>query len=328
MHRLALQSIGFALAAAIASSAVHAQSGYPVKPITLIVAFAAGGDSDLSGRNLAQHAQKYLNNQPLVVVNRVGASGQIGSMATRTAPADGYTLLAARIGSHAILPAMDSKTPYKWNDFTMISLLEFNPYVCVVPRDSPWKTMAELIDAMRRQPGRLNFSTSGIGTVQNLGVQYLFSVTGLPQDAAVGIHYKGGGEVTTSLLGGQVQFACNNLTTIYSHIKAGVLRALMTTTPERLKDLPEVPTARELGWEAMEKITGWTALIGPPGLPKEVTERWAEVMQKLAVDADWLAGNVRLAGIPAIRTAAETEQFMREQYELYEKIAISLGVRQ
>ena len=328
MYRLTLQSIGFALAAAIASAAVHAQSGYPAKPITLIVPFAAGGDSDLSGRNLAQHAQKYLNNQPFVVVNRVGASGQIGSMAARNAPADGYTLLAARIGSHAILPAMDAKTPYKWSDFTMISLLELNPFACVVPRDAPWKTMGDLIDAMRRQPGKLNFSTSGVGTVQNLGVQYLFSVTGLPQDAAVGIHYKGGGEVTTSLLGGQVQFACNNLTTIQPHIKAGVLRALMVTTPERLKELPEVPTSRELGWPEMEKITGWTALIGPPGLPHEVTERWAEVMQKLALDPDWLAGNARLAGIPAIRTAAETGQFMREQYELYEKIAISLGARQ
>jgi len=328
MKRTGLKLMGFALAAMTACGVVQAQSGYPTKPVTLIVAFAAGGDSDLSGRNLAQHAQKYLNNQPVVVVNRVGASGQIGSMATRSAPADGYTLLAARIASHAILPAMDSKTPYKWNDFTMISLLEMNPFVCVVPRDAPWKTMAELVDAMRKQPGKLNFSTSGVGTVQNLGVQYLFSVVGLPKDAAVGIHYKGGGEVTTSLLGGQVQFACNNLTTISSHIKAGTLRALLVTTPQRLKDLPDVPTSRELGWPEMEKITGWTALIGPPGLPKEVTEHWAGVMQKIAHDPDWLAGNVKLSGIPSIRSAAETEQFMREQYELYEKIATSLGVRQ
>ena len=159
MRRLSLQLLGFSFAAAIAAAAVQAQSGYPSKPITLIVAFAAGGDSDLSGRNLAQHAQKYLNNQPLVVMNRVGASGQIGSTATRTAPADGYTLLAARIGSHAILPAMDSKTPYKWNDFTFISLLELNPYVCVVPRDAPWKSMTDLVEAMRKQPGKLNFST-------------------------------------------------------------------------------------------------------------------------------------------------------------------------
>ena len=328
MQRLNLRLVGFALFAILASAAVHAQTGYPSRTITIISAFAAGGDSDLSARNLAQHAQKYLNNQPIVVVNRVGASGQIGSMATHNAAPDGYTLLAARIATHAILPAMDSKTPYKWNDFTMISLLEMNPFVCVVPRDAPWKTMGDLIEAMRKEPGKLNFSTSGIGTVQNLGVQYLFSVVGLPKDAAVGIHYKGGGEVTTSLLGGQVQFACNNLNTIYSHIKAGAFRALMTTTPERLKDLPDVPTARELGWPDMEKITGWTALVGPPGLPKEVQDKWVEVMQKLARDPDWLAGNVRLSGIPAVRSAAETEKFMREQYEMYEKIAISLGVRQ
>lgn len=328
MHKCVLQSIGFALAAAIATAAVHAQTGYPSKPITLIAAFAAGGESDLSARNLAQHVQKYLNNQPVVVMNRVGASGQIGSMATRSAPADGYTLLAARIASHAILPAMDSNTPYKWNDYTLISLLDLNPYVCVVPRDAPWKTMPELIDAMRKQPGKLNFSTSGVGTVQNLGVQYLFSVAGLPKDAAVGIHYKGGGEVTTSLLGGQVQFACNNLNTLLAHIKAGTFRALMVAMPERLKELPEVPTARELGWPEMEKIVGWTALVGPPGLPKEVQDKWAEVMQKLAADPDWLAGNARLSGIPSVRSAAQTESFMREQYEMYEKIAISLGVRQ
>jgi tripartite-type tricarboxylate transporter receptor subunit TctC len=328
MRRCSLPSIGFVLLAALASAAAHAQSAYPNKPITLIAAFAAGGESDLAARNLAQHAQKYLNNQPLVVINRVGASGQIGSMATRTAPADGYTLLAARIASHAILPAMELKTPYKWNEFTLISLLELDPIVCVVPRDAPWKGMPDLIDGMRRQPGKLNFSTSGAGTVQNLGVQYLFSVAGLPKDAAVGIHYKGGGEVTTSLLGGQVQFACNNLNTLYAHIKAGVLRALMTTTAERLKELPDVPTARELGWPEMEKIVGWTALVGPPGLTKEVQDKWAEVMQKLAADPDWIAGNAKLSGIPAVRSAAETEKFMREQYEMYEKIAISLGVRQ
>ena len=107
MRRLTLQLIGFALTAAIASVSVHAQSGYPAKPITLISAFAAGGDSDLSARNLAQHAQKYLNNQPIVVVNRVGASGQIGSMATRTAPADGYTLLAGNV-KLAGIPAIRS----------------------------------------------------------------------------------------------------------------------------------------------------------------------------------------------------------------------------
>ena len=316
-----------AVALAFASMQAIAQP-YPSKPVNFIVAFAAGGDSDLSGRNLAQHVGKYLNSQPIVVINRVGASGSIGSMAVRTAPPDGYTLLVARIATHAILPAMDPRTPYKWNEFTMLSLLELNPFVCVVKADSPFRNMHALAATIRNEPGRLNFSTSGIGTVQNLGPQYFFSLLGLSKDAAVGIHYKGGGEVTTSLLGGQVHFACNNLTTLLSHIKSGTLRALMITTPERLKELPDVPTSRELGWPEMEKITGWSALMGPPGLPREVTDKWAEVLGKIAQDPEWLAGNAKLGGIPSIRSPSETEAFVRDQYELYERLAIAIGARQ
>lgn len=315
-----------ALAATLIAAAAHAQ--YPNKPITFIVPFGAGGDSDLSGRNLAQHAPKYLGNATIVVVNRVGASGAIGSQAVRTAAPDGYTLLVARIATHAILPAMDTKVPYKWNEFTMLSLLEFNPYVCVVKGDSPVKSMPELVEQMRKSPGKLNFSTSGIGTVQNLGPQYFFTLTGLTKDHAVGIHYKSGGDVTTALLGDQVHFACNNLTTILSHIKGGTLRALMVTTPKRLLDLPDVPTSRELGWPDMERITGWTALMGPPGMAKEAVDRWLEALGKVAQDQDWLAGNVKIGGIPSIRSQAETEKFVREQYELYEKLATSLGIRQ
>ena len=310
------------------TSACALAQGYPSKPITFIVAFGAGGDSDLSGRNLAQHAGKYLNNATIVVVNRVGASGAIGTLFAHNAAPDGYTLLIARIATNAILPAVDSKAPYKWNDFTMISLLETNPYVCVVKGDSPYRTMGDLLAAMKREPGKLNFSTSGPGTVQNLGPQYFFTLTGLTKDHAVGIHYKSGGDVTTALLGGQVQFACNNLTTLLSHIKSGTLRAVMITTPERLKDIPDVPTSRELGWPEMERIQGWSALMGPPGLPKDIVDRWSDVLAKLAKDPDWLAGNAKVGGIPAVRSPAETERYVRDQYELYEKLGTSLGIRQ
>src|SRR5262247_3743223 len=151
---------------------------YPSKPITFIIPFAAGGDSDLSGRNVGQHASKYLNNQPIVPVNRVGASGVIGTMAVRTAPADGYTLLVARIATHAVVPALDSKAPYKWNEFTMLSLIELNPFICFVKADAPYKTAGELIAAIRAAPGKLNFSTAGIGTSQNMAAQYWMTLAG------------------------------------------------------------------------------------------------------------------------------------------------------
>src|SRR5688572_20689167 len=149
----------------------HAQ--YPSKPITLVIPFGAGGDSDLSGRLLAQYASKYLGNASFVPLNRVGASGSIGTMSVRTAPPDGYTLLIARIATHAIFPALESKAPYKWHEFTMLSLLELNPYICAVKADSPVKSVQDLHAAIRRDPGKLNFSTAGPGTSQNMSAQYL-----------------------------------------------------------------------------------------------------------------------------------------------------------
>ena len=165
--------------------------------------FTAASDADLAARNLADHAAKYLGNQPILVVNQPGASGAIGTLAVRNAPADGYTLLLARIASQVILPATDAKTPYQWSDFTLLSVLEVNPYVCAVKADAPWKSMKELTDEIAKRPGSLNFASVGAGTLQNFGPQYLFSLLGLPKDAAAGIAYKGSGELTTALLGGK-----------------------------------------------------------------------------------------------------------------------------
>lgn len=301
--------------------------GYPNKPITFVIPFAAGGDSDLSGRNVAAHAQKYLNNQPIVSVNRTGASGTIGAQAVRTAAPDGYTLLVARIATHAIAPALDSKVPYKWNEFTMLSLIELNPFICYIKGDAPWKNAAELITTARAHPGKLNYSTSGVGTSQNMSVQYWMTLAGLTKEHTVGIHYKGGGEVTTAVLGEQVHFACNNAPTVIPHVKSGALRGLFVT-PERLPELPNVPSATEAGFPDMNKIVGWTALMGPPGMPKEAVDRWVDTFAKLAKDPAWQTGNARIGGIAAIRSPAETEKFVREQYELYSKLVTLLGIRQ
>src|SRR5207244_5041852 len=223
---------------------------------------------DLSGRNVAAHASKYLNNQPIVALNRTGASGAIGTMAVKNAIPDGYTLLVARIATHAILPALETKLQYKWNAFTMLSLIELNPYICFVRSDSPFRTAAELLGEMRKNPGKLDFSTAGIGTSQNMATQYLMTLAGLTKDHAVGIHYKGGAEVTTAVLAGQVQFACNNAPTVIPQAKANAVRALLVT-PTRLPELPDVPSADQAGYPDMNKIVGWTALMGPPGLPED-----------------------------------------------------------
>jgi tripartite-type tricarboxylate transporter receptor subunit TctC len=306
-------------------SLAHAQ--YPARPINFVVPFSAGSDADLAARNLAQHAPRYLNGQTIVVMNQPGASGAIGTQGVRHAAPDGYTLLLARIASQVILPATDRKTPYQWSDFTLLSVLEINPYVCAVKADAPYASMKALVEDIARQPGKLNFATVGPGSLQNFGPQYLLSLLGLPRDAAVGVPYKGSGELTTALLGGHVQFACSNLGALLGQLRSASLRALMTTTRDRLKELPDVPTARDLGWPEMENLAAWSALAGPPGLPREVVERWSEALSQLARDPAWLAGNEKLGGIPAIRSPAETEKFVREQYQIYEKLAERLGLR-
>ena len=313
-----------ALLIVAASLSAHAQ--YPTRPITIIAPFSAGGDSDASGRNLAAVAVKYLGH-PLIVQNIVGASGIIGSQRVRTSAADGYTLLIARGGSQAIVPALDTKSPYKWNDFTMISLLDFNPVACAVKSDSPYKTINDLLAALKANPGKLNYATAGPGTTQHMAVEVLLNAAGLPSNSAEGIGYKSGGETTSALLGGQVQFICNNLPTLGGQFKGGTMRGLLTTTTERLKEYPDIPTARELGLAQMEQVMGWSGLYGPPGLPPEVANKWAEALKKIAQDPDWIRGNAGFGAIPAIRSAADTEKFAKEQYELYEKLGTTLGLR-
>jgi tripartite-type tricarboxylate transporter receptor subunit TctC len=316
----------FALLAMLCG-ALHAQ--YPSKTVTIVVPFTAGSDADLSARNLAQHAEKYLGPQSnVIVVNQPGASGAIGTAAVRNAPPDGYTLLLARIASQVILPATDQKTPYQWGDFSYLSLLETNPYVCAVRRQSPYRTMNALVDDIKKRPGKLNYATVGAGTLQNFGPQYLFAILVLPKNAAMPIPYKGSGDLTSALLGGQVDFACSNLGALLPHFRSGALRALMTTTPEPLKELPDVPTVRKLGWPAMENFAAWSALAGPPGLPAEVVARWNEALAKLARDPEWLRGIENLGGIPAIRSSAETEKFVRDQFQIYQMLSLHLGIRE
>src|SRR6187401_669981 len=149
------------------STVVDAQ--YPSRSILLVVPYTAGSDADLAARNLAQHAPAFLHGQSLVVMNQPGASGAIGTLAVRNAAPDGYRLLLTRIASQVILPATDRKTPYGANDFTFLSLLELNPYVCAAKGDAPYASMKELVAEIRKRPGKLNFASVGEGTLQNFG---------------------------------------------------------------------------------------------------------------------------------------------------------------
>ena len=312
--------------AALAGSGAQAQ-GYPSKPITVISPFSAGGDADLAARTFAAAAQRALG-QAVVVVNRTGASGVIGSAQVVAAAPDGYTLLLARTGSQAIMPAIQpTSTKYKWDDFSFIGMLELNPYGCTVNAKSPYRSFDDLVKAIRAKGRTLNFGTAGILTTNDMGPRELFRLLKLANDQApTQIPYKGTGEAMQSLLAGETDFSCGSMGSFLSHIKAGTLRALMVTTAERLAGLPDVPTARELGYAEMERIVGWSAVFGPPRLPAEVRDRLALALKTIAADPGWLAGTAQTGSLPYVRAADETRDFVRAQYELYRTLGEQLGL--
>ncbi len=310
----------------LASASFPLWAQYPDRPVTLMVPYAAGGPTDLAARNLAFHADKALG-QKIIVMNRPGAQGALGSQQVRNAAPDGYTLLIARVGAQAALPAIDPATPYKWNDFTFLSVLELNPTACVVRAEEPARSLAELVEYMKRNPGKLNYSSSGEGSLPYMATQLLFSLAGLGRDAAVNVPYKSDQDVVVAMLGGQVNFHCASTTALVNPVRSGRLRGLAVFMPERMKEFPDVPTAREQGYADLEKVVGWSALYGPPGMAPALIEKWTKIMRSVAQDQGWIDGNTKFGGVPAVRSPADTERFAREQFEVYSGLTKSLGIR-
>jgi len=310
---------------AVLALAPAARAQYPNKPILVVAAFSAGGDSDLAARNLTAVMPKYTG-QNGVVLNKVGASGAIGSEYVKKASPDGYTLLLARVGSQATLPALKPDLAYKWNDFTFLGLLELNPYVCAVRADSPYKTFGDLVEGIKKNPGRLKYSTAGVGTIHEMGPQMLFEILKLGKDGGIQIPYKGGGDATVALLSGEVDLNCTNLGTALAFIKSGQLRALMTTTPERYKEIPNVPTAKEVGYPQLERIIGWSALYGPPGMEPKLVAYWSDVLRKVARDPQWTGATEKIGSVPRILPPDETARFVKEQFETYDRLGKAIGL--
>lgn len=325
------RSLGMAAAALLAlpgRGRAEGAGAYPERPVTLVAPFSAGGASDIAARTLAAHAGRHLPNPAatLVVENRTGASGAVGTAHVARARPDGLTLLVARIASAAILPATDPRTPYAWDEFTMLGLLDENPFVIAVRADAPWTSLRDLLNALRERPGTLNFATTGPATILDLGVRQLFAAAGLPIDAGVAVPFRGGGEAVAALHGGQAQFIGNNLSDTMGAIAAGQLRALVVCAPQRLESLPGVPTAAEAEVPDLGRITGWNALFGPPALPEPVIDAWTRALAALRRDEPWLAATRRVGSIPRLLGPLETLEFVRGQVALYRDLAKRLGL--
>ena len=308
-----------------AGQAIAAKGDYPRKPIQLICPFAAGSTTDLASRSLANSAKNILP-QPIVVVNRPGASGVLAAASVASAQPDGYTLLMARVSCNASVPALNKTIPYKIDDFTFIAVTEITPFVICVRADSPYQTLAELMEAIKAKPGELSFGTSGALSMLDIVGMMMLDAAGLPKTAAVSVPYKGDGEAKTSLLGGHTQFLPNNLSPMMDVIKAGQVRALAVTTEKRLDMLPDVPTVAEAGMPELTNAVGWSGVVGPKGMKAEDVAVLTELMEKLKNDPEWLQTTMNLGAIPHVLGPAEAEKFIMDQYEKFSAMGEKLQI--
>jgi tripartite-type tricarboxylate transporter receptor subunit TctC len=266
-----LKSLSAAVAAMLllASAGALAAEPYPSKPIKLIVPFPAGGTTDLVARTVGQEMTKTWGQQ-VVVENRPGAGGNIGSEAAAKSPADGYTLLMGTVGTHGINPSLYKKLPYDAvKDFAPITLATSGPNILVVHPSLPAKSVKELIAYAKANPGKLNFASSGNGTSIHLCGELFKTKTGVQMTH---VPYKGSAPALTDLIGGQVQLMFDNMPSAWPHVKTGKLRALAVTTAKRSQTAPDLPTIAESGVPGFD-ATSWFGLLAPAGTPKEIVTK-------------------------------------------------------
>ncbi|NML17706.1 Bug family tripartite tricarboxylate transporter substrate binding protein [Azohydromonas caseinilytica] len=309
MLRRTLLSVATAAAALCVAGPVLAQA-WPAKPVTMVVPFPPGGSTDMIARTLASGLQARLG-QTFIVDNKAGATGTIGAAQVKRAPADGYTLLVASLGPYVIAPHLLKNVPYDaTKDFDYITVAVQAPNVLVVPAASSYKTVADLLAALKKDPGKLTFASSGNGSSDHLTAELFWAQTGTQ---ASHVPYKGGAPAITDLLGAVVDASFQNINAVIQHINAGKLRALAVTGDKRAALLPQVPTLGEAGVKGVD-VYSWQAVAGPKGLPADVKTKLASNIAAV-LNEPAVKGKLTEQGFEIV--ANTPEQFARFQAAEY-----------
>lgn len=320
-------SCGAVAAAAAGTSPAPPTRSLGGDAVRLYVPFGVGGEADGSARNFQRSAERLVEGLRFELIHLTAESGAAASRVVKAAPPDGRTLLLARVGNVAILPALSPASAAPASDFTVLGVLDQAPLVCAVRAGSAVASMQDLLNAIAAEPGRLRYSTAGAGTVQHVAVRYLLLLNGLPDAAARPVHFSQGTQATQALLDGGVDFSCNNARSVVPQVQAGALRGLMTTAQGRLKALPQLRNAAELGLRDMQQLQGWSALLGPPGMPAAVVARWRGVLARVGDDPEWQAGTEAMGASARIRSIPDATQYLRQQSQFYERMLALLGAR-
>ena len=313
---LSLMAAGIAVMAGIGSTIA-----YPTKPITLVVPFPPGGSTDIVGRVVADGLSKELG-QPVVIENRGGAGGTVGTAAVAKAAPDGHTLSIGTTSTHAVGPATLKVAFDPVKGFAPISLVAETPYVLAVNNKVQAKTVQELIDLVRKQPGKFNYGSAGAGSTTHLAGAMFAHAAGLKMEH---IAYNGNGPATTALLSGEVQVLMGSMPAVLAQIKNGEIRALAVGTVRRSPELPAVPTMQQAGVKDFEAAL-WLGVVAPAGTPNAIVQQLHAAILKTVKDPA-VAERLRKSGAePITSSPAEMAKQIQEDLKKYIELAKVIGI--
>jgi tripartite-type tricarboxylate transporter receptor subunit TctC len=302
-----------------------AAAKYPERPIRIEAPYAPGGNIDVTARIIADKLKDVLG-VTVLVENKAGASGMIGSDSVARSSPDGYDLLVSA-NSLVSIPVIYGNAPYDWHTaFQPISLIQSVPAVIAVNPGSPIKTFADFIKAGRDTPGKITVADSGIGTTNHIVVELLSAASGAKFTV---VHYKGSGAASIDVIGGQVMAQVDQLNSAIGHIKGGKLRALAVTSDKRVPELPDVPTVREAGVPELSDFTyaTYTGLFGPAHMPPDVLKTLHDAMVKVLADPATIKRFADLTAQAKSSTPEELAAMLAQEEKRVVPLIKKLGIK-
>ena len=300
-----------------------AQSNWPVKPLRIVIPFPPGGPTDIIGRAASRKLEEAYA-QPAVIENRGGAGGTIGAEFVARSPADGYTMLVGSLSTHGIAQSLYPKLGYDvLKDFHHVTLLAMVDNFLVVHPGVPAKNVKELIALARRNPGRLNFGSVGVGGASHLMAEMLNSMAGI---RTIHVPYKGAAPATAALLGGEIDFLLSGIPALLPHVKAGRVRALATTLEKRSRLAPDVPTMVESGLPGYV-VSTWYVLSAPAGTPRDIVNRANSAVVKGIKAPDTVESFAQMGAEAMGTTPEQTVEFLRTELARWARVVRDSGAR-
>ncbi len=307
----------------VAPASLLAQSDYPNKPIRLIVPFPAGGSTDIVGRVVAQKLSERLGQQ-VVVDNRGGAGGTIGTDAAAKAAPDGYTLTIGTTSTHAVAAGAYSKLSYHPSkDFAPVSLVAITPYLLVVNPQVKANNLREFVALAKTMPGKMNYASAGNGSTTHLAMEMLKDAAQIDLQH---IPYKGNGPADLALLANEVQGVFGSMPALLQHTKAGKLRPLAVGTSQRSPALPDVPTVAELGYPGFEAAL-WLGVLAPAGTPKPIIDRLHKELAAITPTSDFKLAMERNGADALGNTPEQFARLIADESARYIKVVKAIGLK-